>query len=137
MKCCFFFIVDGLSSLLSPPERFIQNVVNQLGRHSISMEALMGKDLDQLAEVITGALQEADKQQPAVGARPGEGAAASRWDMDGNMEPPADTQPNQDQDLKSDKGPDPNQKDTLTTKQQGGCVKTNNESNCVLFFILS
>ncbi|XP_034428995.1 receptor-type tyrosine-protein phosphatase N2 isoform X1 [Hippoglossus hippoglossus] len=100
-------------------ERFIQNVVNQLGRHSISMEALMGKDLDQLAEVITGALQEADKQQPAVGARPGEGAAASRGDMDGNMEPPADIQLNQDQVLKSDKGQDPNQKDTLATKQQG------------------
>nr|XP_019942860.1 PREDICTED: receptor-type tyrosine-protein phosphatase N2-like [Paralichthys olivaceus] len=100
-------------------ERFIQNVVNQLGRHSINIEALMGKDLDQLAEVITGALQEVDEQQPAVGARPGEGVAVSRGDMEVNMEPAADMQLNQDQDLKSDKGQEPNQKDTQTMKQQG------------------
>ncbi|CAB1418587.1 unnamed protein product [Pleuronectes platessa] len=73
-------------------ERFIQNVVNQLGRHSISMEALMGKDLDQLAEVITGALREADKQQPAAGVRPGE-----------ELLPPGGTRT----------------KDILATKQQG------------------
>ncbi|XP_022622941.1 receptor-type tyrosine-protein phosphatase N2 isoform X2 [Seriola dumerili] len=100
-------------------ERFIQNVVNQLGRHSINMEALMGNDLDQLAEVITGALQEVDEEQPAVGAQPGLGAADSRGDMEGNREPLASMQLNRYQDLKSDKGQDPNQKDSLRMKQQG------------------
>ncbi|XP_056220052.1 receptor-type tyrosine-protein phosphatase N2 [Seriola aureovittata] len=100
-------------------ERFIQNVVNQLGRHSINMEALMGNDLDQLAEVITGTLQEVDEEQPAVGAQPGLGAADSRGDMEGNREPLASMQLNRYQDLKSDKGQDPNQKDSLRMKQQG------------------
>uniref|UniRef100_A0A3B4TU55 Protein tyrosine phosphatase receptor type N2 n=1 Tax=Seriola dumerili TaxID=41447 RepID=A0A3B4TU55_SERDU len=54
-------------------KRFIQNVVNQLGRHSINMEALMGNDLDQLAEVITGALQEVDEEK-TVAVPPKEGS---------------------------------------------------------------
>lgn len=107
---------------LSRPERFIQNVVNQLGRHSINMEALMGKDLDQLAEVITGTLQEVDVERPVVGAQPGPGAADSRGDKKGNREPLAITQLNQDQDLKSDKWQDLNHKDTLRMKQQGRCL---------------
>ncbi|MEQ2177104.1 hypothetical protein GOODEAATRI_000386, partial [Goodea atripinnis] len=53
----------------------ILNAVNQLGRHSLNMEALMGKDLDQLTEVITGALQEADEERLTDGAKPGPGAA--------------------------------------------------------------
>lgn len=85
----------------------------------------MGNDLDQLAEVITGALQEADEEKPAVGAQPGLGAAGSRGDMESNREPLAAMQLNQNQDLKSDKGQDPNQKDSLRVKQQGGCVKEN------------
>ncbi|XP_041817558.1 receptor-type tyrosine-protein phosphatase N2 [Chelmon rostratus] len=100
-------------------EQFIQNMVNQLGRHSINMEALMGKDLDQLAEVITGTLQEVHKEQPVVEAQPESGAAVSRGDKEGNREPLAAMQLNQDQDLKSDKGQDLNQKDTLRMKQQG------------------
>ncbi|XP_044032707.1 receptor-type tyrosine-protein phosphatase N2 [Siniperca chuatsi] len=100
-------------------ERFIQNMVNQLGRHSIDMEALMGKDLDQLAEVITGTLQEVDEKRPVVGAQPGPGAADSREDKEANREPLAAMQLNQDQDLKSDKGQEINQKDILRMKQQG------------------
>ncbi|CAN9506355.1 unnamed protein product [Ophioblennius macclurei] len=96
-------------------ERFIQNVVNQLGRHSIHMEALMGKDLDQLAGVITGALHEAHEERPALGARPGPGAADSRGGASGNREPLAETRLNQDQDLKSNKEKIPN---TLEMKQQ-------------------
>ncbi|XP_034717880.1 receptor-type tyrosine-protein phosphatase N2 [Etheostoma cragini] len=100
-------------------EKFIHNMVNQLGRHSINMEALIGKDLDQLAGVITGALQEEEEDRPVVGAQPGLGVADSRGDMEGNREPLAAMQLNQDQDLKSDKGQDLNQKDTLRMKQQG------------------
>ncbi|XP_051796006.1 receptor-type tyrosine-protein phosphatase N2 isoform X1 [Acanthochromis polyacanthus] len=100
-------------------ERFIQNMVNQLGRHSIHMEALMGKDLDQLAEVITGALQEVDEERPALETQPGPGATDSRGEMEANREPLAEMHLNQNQDLKSDKGQDLNQKDTLRTKQQG------------------
>ncbi|XP_068437636.1 receptor-type tyrosine-protein phosphatase N2 [Clinocottus analis] len=100
-------------------ERFIQNMVNQLGRHSIDMGALMGKDLDQLAGVITGALQEVDEQRPVVGAQPGPGAADSKGGMERNREPLAVAQTNQDKVLKSDKGQDRNQEDTLSMKQQG------------------
>lgn len=94
-------------------------MVSQLGRHSVNMEALMGKDLDQLAGVITGRLQKVHEERPVVGAQPGPGAADSRVDTEGNREPLAAVQLNQDQDLKSDKGQDPNQEDTLRTKQQG------------------
>lgn len=111
-------IVGSHSSCLCP-EQLIQKVANQLGRHSINMKALMGKDLDQLAEVITGALQEADEERPVVGAQPGPGAADSRGDMEGNREPLAAVQLNQDQDLKLDKGQDSNQRVTLRMKQQG------------------
>ncbi|XP_059182560.1 receptor-type tyrosine-protein phosphatase N2 [Centropristis striata] len=100
-------------------ERFIHNMVNQLGRHSINMESLMGKDLDHLAEVISGALQEVHEERPGIGAQPGPGAADSRGDMQGNREPLAAMQLNQDQDLKSDKGQDLNQEDTMRIKQQG------------------
>uniref|UniRef100_A0A8P4K1S9 Protein tyrosine phosphatase receptor type N2 n=1 Tax=Dicentrarchus labrax TaxID=13489 RepID=A0A8P4K1S9_DICLA len=112
-------MIVGCHSSLSSPERFIQNMVNQLGRHSINMEALMDKDLDQLAEVITGTLQEVHKERPVVGAQPGPGAADSRGDKEANREPLAAMQLNQDQDLKSDKGQDLNQKDKLRMKQQG------------------
>ncbi|KAM4533862.1 receptor-type tyrosine-protein phosphatase N2 [Odontesthes bonariensis] len=100
-------------------EPFILNAVNQLGRHSVNMEALMGKDLDQLAEVITGALQELDEERPALGAQPEPGATDSRGEMEGNREPPAAVLLNQDQNLHSVKGQDLNQKDTLKIKQQG------------------
>lgn len=79
----------------------------------------MGKDL---AEVITGTLQEVDEKRPLVGAQPGPGAADSRGDKEGNREPLAAVQLNQDQDLKSDKGQNLNLKDTERMKQQGRCL---------------
>lgn len=82
----------------------------------------MGKDLDQLAEVITGTLQEVDEERPVVGALPGPGAADYRGDKEGNREPLVAMQLNQDQNLKSDKGQGLNQKDILRMKQQGGCL---------------
>lgn len=74
------------------------------------MGALMGEDLDQLAEIITGALQE-------VGEEPGPGAATSTGETKGNQEPLAVTRLNQDQDLKSHK--EQNLKEVLKIKQQG------------------
>lgn len=91
-------------------------MVSQIGRHSINMEALMGKDLDKLAEVITEALQE---ERPMVGAKPRPGAAVSTGDNEGNREPLAAMQLNRDQDLKSNKGQDPNQKERERMKQKG------------------
>uniref|UniRef100_A0A665X5F5 Protein tyrosine phosphatase receptor type N2 n=1 Tax=Echeneis naucrates TaxID=173247 RepID=A0A665X5F5_ECHNA len=102
-------------------EHFIQDVVDQLGRHSFNMEAFMGNDLDQLAEVITGALQEVDEKRPTVVTQPGRGAADFGGHMEGNREPLAAMQLNQHQDLKSAKGQDPKQKDSLKIKPEGGC----------------
>ncbi|KAL4001145.1 hypothetical protein ACER0C_006444 [Sarotherodon galilaeus] len=120
---CFPAIWNGFfpghQALSRAVQRFIQNLVNQLGRHSINMDALMGKDLDQLAEVITGALREVDVERPALEAQPGPGATDSRGNMEGNREPQAAMHLNQDQDLKSDKEQDLNQKNTLRMKQQG------------------
>lgn len=99
-------------------ERFILNAVNQLGRHSVNMGALMDKDLDQLAEVIAGALQELDEERPALGARPEPGDTHSRGETQGSQEPAA-AMLNQNQNLKSDKGQDLNQKGSLKMKQQG------------------
>lgn len=93
-------------------------MVSQIGGHSINMEAFMGKDLDKLAKVITGALQE---ERPLVGAKPRPGAAVSMGDKEGNREPLAAMQLNRDQDLKSDKGQDPNQKDRERMRQKGAC----------------
>ncbi|XP_062297598.1 receptor-type tyrosine-protein phosphatase N2 [Scomber scombrus] len=102
-------------------EQFIQNVVNQLGRHSINMDAFMGKDQDHLAGVITGALKEVDEKQPVAGAQPGPGAADPSEVMKGNMLPSANIELNQDQDPKTDhhQVQDLNHKDTLRLKQQG------------------
>ncbi|KAK5849562.1 hypothetical protein PBY51_013888 [Eleginops maclovinus] len=59
-------------------ERFIQNMVSQLGRHSVHFESLMGKDLDHLAGVIAGALHEGKEGRPDAGAKPGLWPAESR-----------------------------------------------------------
>ncbi|KTF72121.1 hypothetical protein cypCar_00032827 [Cyprinus carpio] len=42
------------------PEKFIDGVVNQLGRQSVSVDTLTPKDLDKLSRVITQALQVVD-----------------------------------------------------------------------------
>lgn len=76
----------------------------------------MAKDLDKLAEVIKGALQE---ERPVVGAKPGSGTAVSVADKEVDGESAAAILPNRAQDLKSDKWQDLNQKDTERTKQKG------------------
>ncbi|CAG5896058.1 unnamed protein product [Menidia menidia] len=111
--------LDAKQPLGGIDDHFISNAVNQLGRHSIDMDALMGKDLDQLAGVITGALLELDEKQPALGAQPKPGGTDSRGEMEANWEPPVALHQNQNQNLKSDEGQDLNQKYTLKMKQQG------------------
>ncbi|KAJ4918354.1 hypothetical protein JOQ06_019550 [Pogonophryne albipinna] len=61
-------------------ERFIQNMVNQLGRHSVHFESLMGKDLDHLAGVIAGALNQEKEGRPGpeTGSNTGPKPAESR-----------------------------------------------------------
>ncbi|KAJ8010220.1 hypothetical protein DPEC_G00072740 [Dallia pectoralis] len=51
-------------------ERFIQNVVNQLGRQRVNVDGLMGKDLDQLSGIIFDALQVVDGEGPRAKALP-------------------------------------------------------------------
>lgn len=111
-------IVSSRSSL-SCPERFIHNVVNQLGRHRVDMESLMGKDLDHLADVITGAL----RQQTVAGAPKGSVADDSRVNVGDYGEPLKTMELNQeDQDLKSDKGQELKQKEAQGGEQQGWCL---------------
>ncbi|KAM6977679.1 receptor-type tyrosine-protein phosphatase N2 [Aplochiton taeniatus] len=64
-------------------ERFIKNVVNQLGRHSVNINSLMGRDLDQLAEAITGALQVVDGEEAGVGT----GVTQPKGDQEAKREP--------------------------------------------------
>ncbi|XP_028289753.1 receptor-type tyrosine-protein phosphatase N2 [Gouania willdenowi] len=86
-------------------ERFIQNMVNQLGRHSFHHESFMGEDLDHLAKVISGALKEVDKDQHALGAQPRPGATNERVGVSSDKDylPAVDLKQEQD----------------LTVKQQG------------------
>ncbi|KAM4544005.1 receptor-type tyrosine-protein phosphatase N2 [Fundulus diaphanus] len=115
-------------------DHLILNAMNQLGRHSLNMEALMGKDLDHLAEVITGALQEVDEERLTDGAEPGLGAGNSRGEMRVNQERPAGALLNQDQDVKL---PDLNQKEALKLKQQGqkidGADKESTDEHAAIF----
>lgn len=98
----------------------------------------MGKDLDRLADVITGALQEADEERLTDGAKPRPGAGNSRGEMRVNKDPPAGMLLNQDQDLKPDGGPDLNPKEAVKLKQQGWCLccwkseKAGQHSDCII-----
>lgn len=62
--CCF---------LSSSSERFIQNVLKNVGRQHVDVDSLTQHDLDQLSSLITNALQVVDKDQgqTAPGPRPG------------------------------------------------------------------
>ncbi len=89
----------------------------------------MGKDFDHLSEVIAGKLQEVHEERPEVGAQPGLGATVFRADKESNREPLAAVQ-----DLKSDKGQDLNQKETLRMKQDGVCfllVRRRMQAECI------
>lgn len=82
----------------------------------------MGKDLDQLAGVIKGVLQEVHEERPVVGAQPGPGPADSEGGIGGNRQTPAAVQQSQPQVLKPDRGNELNQEDPLRRKQQGECL---------------
>ncbi|XP_075903583.1 receptor-type tyrosine-protein phosphatase N2 isoform X4 [Nelusetta ayraudi] len=97
----------------SMDDKLLQNMVNQMGGHSFNLEALMGKDFDELARVLTGALQ---KERPLVGAKLGPGAFPSK---EGDRDPPAVTPLTGDLDLKFGKVQESNQKDTDRVKQTG------------------
>ncbi|KAJ8378872.1 hypothetical protein AAFF_G00233740 [Aldrovandia affinis] len=64
-------------------EKFIQNVVKQLGKHNVNVDALSGPEMDQLADVIADALQVVDKADMKRG-------------------PPSVTQPDQQEALQGD-----------------------------------
>ncbi|XP_074549199.1 receptor-type tyrosine-protein phosphatase N2 [Halichoeres trimaculatus] len=98
-------------------DHFMHDMINELGRHSINMKAFMGDDLDHLVKVMTGALQEVHKAQPEAGALPGPGPSESRGGKEENRGPA--TAMDQEQDPKSDKGQDVNQKEIPVMKQQG------------------
>lgn len=59
--------------LTSIDERFIQNVLKNVGRQHVDVDSLTQHDLDQLSSLITNALQVVDKDQgqTAPGPRPG------------------------------------------------------------------
>ncbi|XP_052417608.1 receptor-type tyrosine-protein phosphatase N2 isoform X2 [Carassius gibelio] len=54
-------------ALSSVDEKFIDGVVNQLGRQSVSVDTLTPKDLDKLSKVITQALQVVDGEEGVKG----------------------------------------------------------------------
>lgn len=65
-----------LSSSSLPPEKFIQNVVKQLGRQSVNIDAMTPKDLDQLSDIIAEALQVVDGAGAQVSRQRGREVAA-------------------------------------------------------------
>ncbi|XP_035271305.1 receptor-type tyrosine-protein phosphatase N2 isoform X1 [Anguilla anguilla] len=71
-------------------ETFIQNVVRQLGRHSVNVDALSPKELDQLGDIIADTLQVVD----GGGAR-----------EDTKREPPSSTAADRDGELSEDTVP--------------------------------
>lgn len=75
----------------------------------------MGKDFDELARVLTGALQ---KERPLVGAKLGPEGSLTK---EGSREPPAVASLTGDLDLKSGKVQNSNQKDSDRVKQTGVC----------------
>lgn len=78
---------------------------NQLGPHSLDMDALMGNDLERLVQVVAGALhQEEPGPNPIVPAGAKEAGG------------------NQNQDLKSNRVQEPPQKNSERMKQEGACI---------------
>lgn len=72
------------------------------------MDSLMGSDLDQLAQVIAGALHE---ERPDVGKKPGPDPVVPAGGKNGGG--------NQNQDLKSNRVQDPTRKDSERMKEKG------------------
>lgn len=77
---CFFLLFFYLC-LCFLSEKFIDGVVNQLGRQSVSVDTLTPKDLDKLSRVITQALQVVD------GVEGVKGREATQDEVEAKMEP--------------------------------------------------
>lgn len=103
MKC----FLTPLSSL----DKLLQNMVNQMGSHSFNLQALMGSDFDELARVLTAALQE---EHPLAVSKLGPGGLPSK---EGDQKPPAVAPLTGDPGLKFSKVPESNQKDADRVKQ--------------------
>ncbi|KAJ8336607.1 hypothetical protein SKAU_G00378270 [Synaphobranchus kaupii] len=73
-------------------EKFIQNVVSQLGKHDVNVDVLNGKELNQLADVIADALQVVDDDG---------GDVAGNSQRSSKRGPPSVTQPDQQGALKN------------------------------------
>ncbi|XP_051910046.1 receptor-type tyrosine-protein phosphatase N2 [Hippocampus zosterae] len=63
-------------------DHLFQDMIKHLGGHSFNMDPWMSKDLDQLANVLTGALQKAEARQPDPGTQPEPGNQVSEGDGD-------------------------------------------------------
>ncbi|XP_061614476.1 receptor-type tyrosine-protein phosphatase N2 [Phyllopteryx taeniolatus] len=98
-------------------DQLIQGMVNHLGGHSFKMDPWLAKDLDQFADVITGALQEAEVRQSDPGTQPGPGTPESGRIMEGERKPMTDMEPNQVLSVKPDKVLDVNQKGPFRFRQ--------------------
>lgn len=84
--------------------------MKQPGPHSLDVDALMGNELDQLAQVIAGALHE---HRPQVGPKPGPNPVPAGG-KDGSRSP--------DQDLKSKAEQDPSQSHSERMKESGASL---------------
>ncbi|XP_057679841.1 receptor-type tyrosine-protein phosphatase N2 [Corythoichthys intestinalis] len=84
-------------------DRLMQDMMNHLGGHNFNMDPLMAKDLNHLADVITGVLQEAEVRQPDPEAQPGPGTAMSDQVTDGDREQVAAVESNKVLDTKPNK----------------------------------
>ncbi|KAJ8279846.1 hypothetical protein COCON_G00069120 [Conger conger] len=74
-------------------ETFIQNVVQQLGRHSVNVDALSPRELDQLGDIIADTLQVVDEG----------GAREDQRDV--KREPPSSSSVDQDRELTENTAP--------------------------------
>jgi len=68
-------IFSVLTAAVSPPERFIANVLKSVGRHHVDVDGLTPQDLGQLSGLIADALQVVDRDKGPNGGvtrvRPG------------------------------------------------------------------
>lgn len=101
---------------LSSSDKLLQKMVNQMGSHSFNLGAFMGKDFEELARVLTGALQ---GEHPLVVSNPAPGSLPSE---EGDRKPLAAATLTGDLDLKLDQVPESNQKDANRVKQTGLCM---------------
>lgn len=58
-----FFVFHCYFTSISPPERFIENVLKNVDRQHVDMDTLTPQDLDQLSSLIAEALQVVDQDK--------------------------------------------------------------------------